>query len=66
MASALTNRAWVSDIRGVPTVQLLLEYLQLWEVLQNVQLEDRAPDTVCLCLTEDQASSYGAMFIGSG
>ena len=45
VASALTNRAWVSDIRGVPTVQLLLEYLQLWEVPQNVQLEDRAPES---------------------
>jgi hypothetical protein len=38
-------------------------------MLQNVQLEDGAADTVCWCWTEDQnyssTSAYGAMFIGS-
>jgi hypothetical protein len=37
-AQALQNRGWVRDIRGALTVQVLIEYLQVWDLLEGVIL----------------------------
>lgn len=38
VAAAILGRAWTSDIRGALTVQVIIEYLRVWELLENVQL----------------------------
>ena len=38
VASGLADHAWVSDIIGALTVQVFLQYLELWERVRGVQL----------------------------
>jgi hypothetical protein len=55
----LPGNAWVRHINGAHTVQVLTEYLMLWQRLQHVQLVPGAPDifrwrfsadgSYCLC-----------------
>jgi len=35
----ITGGRWISDIRGALSVQVLIEYLHLWELLSNVELQ---------------------------
>ncbi|WVZ69729.1 hypothetical protein U9M48_018468 [Paspalum notatum var. saurae] len=35
VSQALTNRRWVTDIRGALTVQVLVEYLGVWELVDG-------------------------------
>ena len=69
MASGLANHAWASDITGAQTVQVFLQYLDLWERVRGVQLMPGVPDSVIWRWSTDHkysaASAYGAMFIGS-
>ena len=69
MASGLADHAWVSDITGAQTVQVFLQYLDLWERVRGVQLVTGVPDSVIWRWSADHkysaASAYGAMFIGS-
>ena len=37
-ARALPQRAWVRDITGVLTAQVLLDYIRVWEITENAQL----------------------------
>ena len=39
MFDALNNRTWVSDLKGALIVHVLIGYLQLWELLENVELQ---------------------------
>jgi hypothetical protein len=44
VAEALHNNSWTSDIRRVLTVQVILEYVSIWELVQHHHLtadEDR-------------------------
>jgi len=44
VAEALTDEKWIDDIRvGVP-VEALMEYLELWDKLSNIELQDGAQD----------------------
>ena len=45
MFESLNNRTWVSDIRGALTVQVLIEYINLWELFSNVELQPDVEDT---------------------
>jgi hypothetical protein len=67
MASGMDNRAWVSNITGAPTVQVILQYLDLWEWLHNVHLIPGVPDSFIWRWSADRkysaASTSGAMFI---
>jgi hypothetical protein len=38
VASALQNGAWVQDIVGAITMQVIMEYLHLWDLLETIQL----------------------------
>ena len=69
VSSALHNRAWVTDIRGAPTVQVILCYLHVYELLQGFQLQLAVQDRFCWRFSADgvysASSAYKAMFIGS-
>ena len=66
---ALNNRTWVSDIRGALTVQVLIEYINLWELLSYVELQPDVEDThIWTFSTTGQyttKSAYEALFIGA-
>jgi hypothetical protein len=67
--SALHNRAWVTDIRGAPTVQVILGYLHVYDLLQGVQLQLDVQDRFVWRFSADvvylASSAYKAIFIGS-
>jgi hypothetical protein len=41
---ALANRQWARDIAGALTAAIIVEYLQLWEKVEDVQLQPNTPD----------------------
>ena len=67
MAQALDDRQWIKDITSALTVQVLVEYLQVWDRMQLVHLM-ASPDRVCWKWTNDRifstASAYRFLFIG--
>jgi hypothetical protein len=44
VAQGLQNHSWVSDLRGALSVQVLVEYLQLWNLVDNLELQQDIPD----------------------
>jgi hypothetical protein len=68
VAEALHGNAWIRHITGPLTMQVLLEFDHLCDLLEGVKLSTQ-PDTFSWRPTADQnylaASAYGAMFLGS-
>jgi hypothetical protein len=68
VADALNDFAWVRHIAGPRTMQLVVEFGRICDLLEHIQLTQQ-PDTFSWRLSEDQnysaASAYGAMFLGS-
>jgi len=68
VAEGLSNRAWVRDITGALTVQVIIEYLQIWNLVENQAIIDLAEDRFIWKWTADHcfttASAYRAFFIG--
>ena len=48
VSDTLTGRRWMREIKCALTVPLLAQYLQLWDRLQNVQLNDEVRDRFVL------------------
>jgi len=69
VAQALQNRGWVRDIRGALTVQVLMEYLQVWDLLDGVILQQGVPDQFRWKLNQlgsySSKIAYDACFVGS-
>jgi len=67
VADALQDFNWVRDIKGAPTVQVLLEYLAIWDLVQATQLNSD-DDVFLRKWSADQkysaSSAYMAHFIG--
>lgn len=65
VASALANRSWVADITGAIIVQVLLEYLNLWDRLLEVRLLRGVLNSLVWHWSSDNkysaASAYGAI-----
>lgn len=64
VAEALIDNKWVSHVKGPVTMQLLVEFGRLCDLLENVQLSPQ-PDTFSWRFTSNQnysaASAYGAI-----
>ena len=67
VAQALTNKQWIKDISGALTVQVLIEYLHVWDQMELIHL-NRDPDRLCWRWTADRrfttASAYRSFFTG--
>ena len=66
---ALTNRAWISDIQGALTVGVIVDYLYLWDILLNFQLQPEVEDKHIWRLSSNGQYSaklaYEGFFLGS-
>ena len=66
---ALTDARWITDIKGALTLEVLAEYLELWEVLSNFSLQTEVEDVhVWQFSTTSQyttKSAYEALSIGA-
>jgi hypothetical protein len=69
VAEGLTDRKWVLDIRGGLSVPILVEYLQLWSLVDGVGLQPDIADQHIWRLsahcTYCSKSAYDAFFTGS-
>jgi hypothetical protein len=68
VAHALFGRSWVHDVKGALTVQVLFEYLQVWDFVEEVVLQPDGPDQFRWKLTQDgcySKSAYEAFFVSS-
>ena len=69
VAQALDNRRWVADIRGALSVQVLREYLYIWDLVDGLVLQPEIPDQHRWKLTTlglyRSKSAYNALFLGS-
>jgi hypothetical protein len=66
---ALTNRKWISDIKGALSVGALVDYLNLWELLSEIVLQPEVEDKHVFSIAADGKYSaklaYGGLFAGS-
>jgi hypothetical protein len=64
----MQNRKWVRDISGALIVQVILDYLHIWERVSEIALNPTEEDTVLWKGTADHkfttASAYKVFFIG--
>ena len=69
VAQALHNRSWVQDIKGPRTVEVLLEYFRIWDMVDGFVLQPESPDQYRWKFTQDgtysSKSAYAAFFEGS-
>lgn len=66
---ALTDRRWISDIRGSLTVGVIADFLSLWDALANMELQMDSEDKHIFRFASDGEylanAAYDSMFIGS-
>jgi len=69
VAQALQNRSWVHDITGALTVEVLVDYLLIWDMVDGVVLQQNVADHYKWKLTQhgsySSKSAYEAFFMGS-
>lgn len=63
------NRRWVADIKGAVIVQVMLEYLDIWDMIDNMVLQPNVPGQHTWKLSSlgkySSKSTYEAMFVGT-
>ena len=66
---AISGRRWISDIKGALNMQVLIEYLHLWDLLSNIELQAGVDDTHIWRFSTSRVystkSTYEALFIGA-
>ncbi|WVZ77498.1 hypothetical protein U9M48_025357 [Paspalum notatum var. saurae] len=69
VAEGLQDRLWIRGITGGLTVTIITEYLRLWTLLEEVQLQGDAEDRVIWKWSADgkysTSSAYKALHLGS-
>ena len=69
MAQAIQNRRWVGDIKGARTIEVLIEYLHIWDIVDGLLLQPDVQDRYTWKLSQDgtysSKSAYGAFFVGT-
>jgi hypothetical protein len=69
VAQAFDNRCWVADIRGALSVQVLREYLYIWDLVDGLALQPEIPDQHRWKLTTlglyRSKLAHNALFLGS-
>jgi hypothetical protein len=69
VSQALSNRRWVTDIQGALTVQVIVEYLKLWMLVEGFTLQPALPDHHFWKFTSSgqysSKSAYNAFFLGN-
>ena len=68
VSQALSNRRWVEDIQGALTVQVITEYLLVWDLVDGIMLQPDIPDQHRWKLSSSGSysckSAYNSMFTG--
>ena len=68
VAQGLLNSSWTQDIKGALTVQVILDYLNIWELVRPYQLLDGVNDVFLWRWTPDHqysaSSAYAKLFFG--
>jgi len=68
VAQALQGDRWVRDIKGALTVQVIIEYLRVWDMTREIQLVVDREDRICWKWSADKvfstSSAYSSFFIG--
>jgi len=68
VAEAFNGHAWVRDIVEPFIVPILIDYLKLWDIIQNVQLTENSLDVLRWKWSADMSYSsalaYHALFSG--
>jgi hypothetical protein len=63
------TRRWVSGIKGALSVGVLIEYLQLWDLLSEVELQPETEDKHIFSIAPhgiySAKSAYECLFLGS-
>ncbi|WVZ66318.1 hypothetical protein U9M48_015558, partial [Paspalum notatum var. saurae] len=62
---ALTNRRWVKDIRGALTVQVLVEYVKVWEMVDDPGVPDHFRWRFTQSGQYSCKSAYQSFFLGT-
>lgn len=66
--NALTDMAWVDEVTGAPTAPVLCDFVDLWELLEGIELQPGVPDRFVWRWTPDgtysASSAYRAFFVG--
>ncbi|WVZ69533.1 hypothetical protein U9M48_018306 [Paspalum notatum var. saurae] len=69
VTQGVTDRKWVSDISGALSVQVLVEYLRLWSLIEGVELRPDVADKHQWRFAShgsySSKSAYEAFFVGS-
>ena len=68
VADALFNRRWVRDIKGILSVDVISDYLRIWDALQGVSIQPGVQDVFVWKWTASgqysASSAYRAFFLG--
>jgi hypothetical protein len=68
VSEALTDRGWIADIHGNLNPHAVIEYVELWRLLQGIELFEE-PDKLSWKWTIDEnytaRSTYHALFLGA-
>ena len=66
---AMADRSWVMDIRGNPSVEAILDFLCLWDLIYDFQLQPEIEDSHIWRFSSSgqysAKSAYASFFIGS-
>jgi hypothetical protein len=61
---ALQNGKWISDNKGALSVGVLVDYIQLWDLISNIELQAEIEDKHVFCIAADGLYSAKAAYKG--